>query len=142
MPLGTYVEPWVSVRDELRSLFQDNEATAGVIADAVISDAVYDQLLSEKGTRTGAVVLAQTYANYYALRVKDVTLSRSTRVAWVERQKHYAQLAQDIRTGKIAVGEVAGNGGVVVGAMTAGLLEAQYRELNTVWPDTERAATI
>ncbi len=142
MPTGTYIEPWISVRDELRSLFQDNEATAGVISDAVVSDAVYDTLLADKGTRDGAVVLAQTYANYYALLEKDVTLSRSTRVAWGERGKAFAQLAQDIRSGKIAVGEVVGNSGVVIGAMTTGLYERDYQERNSVWPDIAREVCV
>lgn len=144
MATGTYVEPFASVRDELRCLFQDNETDGSTtVPDAIVSDDVYDTALTDKGTVGGAVFLATVYASYYAGLIKKYANTRGgTSVEWVERQKYYKDLAQDIRSGLIVIGEAASSSGIQRGAMTAGLEKDSYFKNFGIWPEETPAAVL
>jgi len=137
MALGTYVEPFATLRDELRCLFQDNETDGTtVVPDAIVSDDVYDKALTDKGDIAGAVFLALVYASYYALQIKKYANTRGgTSVEWVEREKFYRGMAADISSGLIVIGEGAPGGGIQRGAMTVGLEKDAFFELNNFWPE-------
>lgn len=143
MALGTYVEPFATVRDELRCLFQDNETDGTTsVPDAIVSDDVYDTALTDKGTVQGAVFLANVYASYYAGLIKKYANTRGgTSVEWVERQQYYKGLAADIRSGLVIIGEAATSGGIQRGAMTTGIEKDEFYQEHGYWPEVTPATT-
>lgn len=130
---ATYNSPWLTVRDQIRFLMQDN-ATDGTtnVPGAIFPDSDYDSALAAYGDRMGAAAIATAYASYYTNQI--VSFSQvQLRVQFANRADEYRKLAADIASGKVPIGLVPQQQ-VVHGAMKTGVADDNFNRRFGVYP--------